>query len=133
MSLSIRWRLTLWNGLALAVVLAGFALLVYWLVAHSLYGQKDRTLRARLERLQTDDRLATERGERLAYWIEEFKDHDGLSAVTYAADGSIVAKTRELAATAVPSLSTVPPGEARIDDQTVPIIGRQRVLAGRLV
>ena len=47
MRLSIRWRLTLWNTLALAVVLAGFAALVYAPArATPCYEQTDRTLLA---------------------------------------------------------------------------------------
>src|SRR5262249_12690631 len=41
MSLSIRWRLTLWNALALTVGLVAFSVLVYSLLAHALYEQVD--------------------------------------------------------------------------------------------
>ena len=51
MPLSVRWRLTLWNVLALAVVLAVFSVLVYGLLAHALYEQVDRSLRAELAQL----------------------------------------------------------------------------------
>ena len=44
MRVSIRWRLTLWNTLALAVMLACFAALVYGLLRHALYEQTDRAL-----------------------------------------------------------------------------------------
>ena len=48
MRLSIRWRLTLWNTLALAVVLLGFAALVYTLLAGALYEQIDHKLLAEM-------------------------------------------------------------------------------------
>ena len=57
MRLSIRWRLTLWNTLALALVLAGFAALVYVLLAHSLYRQVDRKLLSGFHELEHDERL----------------------------------------------------------------------------
>src|SRR5205807_1828203 len=44
MRLSIRWRLTFWNTLALAFVLMGFAALVYGLSARALYQQTDQRL-----------------------------------------------------------------------------------------
>src|SRR5262245_6373088 len=102
MALSIRWRLTLWHSLALAVVLVGFALLVYGLVSHSLYRQIDRKLTASLSLLAQDERLSTQREGRLAYWLEEFKEHDNLFGVIYGPAGAVVAKTPELAADAVP-------------------------------
>jgi hypothetical protein len=49
MRLSIRWRLTLWNLLALAGILLGFGALVYELLEHSLYQRLDRSLAAELQ------------------------------------------------------------------------------------
>jgi hypothetical protein len=46
MRLSIRWRLTLWNTLGLAVMLLAFAALVYGLMRHALYEQIDHKLMA---------------------------------------------------------------------------------------
>jgi hypothetical protein len=48
MRLSIRWRLTLWNILALGLVLLGFAAAVYGLTARALYEQLDDRLLAGL-------------------------------------------------------------------------------------
>ena len=56
MRLSIRWRLTLWNTLALSVVLIGFSALVYGLLAEALYERVDRSLLAELSELENDDR-----------------------------------------------------------------------------
>jgi len=66
MRLSIRWRLTLWNTLALAVLLLGFSVLVYALMAHALYEQVDRALLAEAEQLRRDDRLQSQPEKRLA-------------------------------------------------------------------
>ena len=51
---SIRWRLTLWNLLALAAVLLGFAGLVYGLAAHALYEKTDHDLAAAAQLLEQD-------------------------------------------------------------------------------
>ena len=45
--LSIRWRITLWNTVAFAVVLAGFGVLVYRLLRKIHYDHVDRGLQAR--------------------------------------------------------------------------------------
>ena len=71
MHLSIRWRLTLWNLLTLAVVLLGFGTLVYELLEHALYQKVDRSLLAELEELDHKPDL------NLPYWIKEAKEHDG--------------------------------------------------------
>jgi heavy metal sensor kinase len=129
--LSIRWRLTLWNTLALAVVLACFAALVYALLRHALYQQTDRLLTAAVGQLRTDPRIDTDTDERLHHWVEEFKDHQGLFCVIYRPDGSVRARTPELAEASVPAAPAVE-DERRVWDVQLPAVGRQRVLAGRM-
>jgi heavy metal sensor kinase len=132
MRLSVRWRLTLWNTLALAVLLLGFSGLVYALMRHALYEQVDRSLLAELRQLQQDERLQGQPGERLAYWIEEFLEHEKNFCIVYQADGTVYRRTQELAAASVPA----DPGPAtvvpRFSNQKVPIIGWQRALTTRL-
>jgi heavy metal sensor kinase len=129
--LSIRWRLALWNAAALAVVLAGFAGLAYALLRHALYEQTDRLLESALAQLRSDPRLADDPADRLRHWIGEFKEHQDLFAAVYKADGSLVVRTAELAEDAVPPLPP-DPSDQWIGDVTLPIIGRQRELAGQL-
>jgi heavy metal sensor kinase len=131
MCLSIRWRLTLWNTLALAVVLAGFSGLVYALLRHALYEQLDRTLLAEQEQLRRDDRLAGQAHERLRHWIDEFMEHEKNFCVVYDGD-QVHLRTPELAADAVPPAPRLGPGSQQFSTQTLPIIGRQRVLAAHL-
>ena len=87
MRLSIRWRLTLWNTLALAVVLLIFAAMVYGLVRHALYEQVDHKLETAWQQLRQDDRLKTdavfwkrEVGDIGSRWVEptesDYADHD---------------------------------------------------------
>jgi two-component system heavy metal sensor histidine kinase CusS len=131
--LSIRWRLTLWNTVALAVVLACFAALVYGLLRQALYQQTDRLLLASLDLLRADPRIDTDTGERLHHWVEEFKEHQGLLCVVYRPDGTIRARTPELAEESLPP----PPADGgerlRYDEQLAgPTGGRHRVLAEQL-
>jgi heavy metal sensor kinase len=127
-SLSIRWRLTLWNTFALAVVLAGFAALVYGLLARALYQQIDQRLLGGLRQLEQDRRLAADPAGRLRYWADELREHDNLSCAAYSPGGEILVRTNELAQVSVPAAPAVDAGVRRLSDRDVPIVGRQRVL-----
>jgi heavy metal sensor kinase len=136
MNLSIRWRLTLWNTLGLAVMLLGFAGLIYGLLRHALYEQVDHKLLGALGQLERDTRAVEEPDRRLRYWIYEWREHDNLSAVAYDLDGSVRARTEELAADSVPSAPTTARAadddSRQLEDRMIPILGRQRVLEGGL-
>ncbi len=131
MRLSVRWRLTLWNTLALAILLLGFSCLVYALMAHALYEQVDRSLLSEFRQLQQDERLQTQPEERLAYWIDEFLEHEKNFCIVYHPDGRVYRRTPELAAESVPAdpgpQTTLPHFSIR----QLPIIGRQRTLTSR--
>src|SRR5207245_635493 len=103
MRLSIRWRLTLWNTLALAVVLLGFAALVYGLLARALYQQLDRKLLAGFQELGQDERVAADRDDHLRHWAHERKEHEDVFAVVYGPGGEVRARTEGLAAASVPA------------------------------
>jgi heavy metal sensor kinase len=132
MSLSIRWRLTLWNTLGLAVLLLVFAGLVYALLGHALYEQVDRKLLEAMEQLRQDGRAASHAEERLRYWIFEWREHENLAAVAYDASGNVVARTEQLATASVPPGPAFNLAERQVTDEVIPILGRQRVLQGSL-
>jgi two-component system heavy metal sensor histidine kinase CusS len=129
MRLSIRWRLTLWNTLALAVVLLSFSGLVYLLLRHALYEQIDRTLLTEHAQLEHDERLAEQPTERLQHWVDEFQEHEKFFCVIYDRARRVVLATPELAAD---SITTMPSAETRFSTRNLPIVGRQRVLAAPL-
>jgi heavy metal sensor kinase len=132
MRLSIRWRLTLWNTLALALVLIGFSALIYWLLGEALYERVDRSLLAELTELEKDDRMASRRDERLRHWIYEFKEHENISCIVYDSTGKVHDRTVELAEATIPPVPARSPGEPIHANVSLPIIGRQRTLASRL-
>jgi heavy metal sensor kinase len=132
MRLSIRWRLTLWNTLALAIVLLGFAALVYALSAHALYERIDRTLLTEFRELEQDAPSASEGDAGLHHWIAEAKEHENLSCILYDAKHAVYAHTQELPPDAIPPAPGVKPEGARLGDESVPVVGRQRVLHARL-
>src|SRR5207247_7061180 len=127
---SIRWRLTLWNTLALAVVLAGFSALVYGLLARSLYQQIDQGLLAAFQGLEKEREVKTRAW--LQHEIKEFKEHQDFFCVVYDGAGSVYERTEELAAESVPPGPPLAAGEPRFEDLTLPVISRQRALSGRL-
>src|SRR5713226_8644870 len=135
MHLSIRWRLTLWYTLALAVVLAGFGAAVYGLLVHALYEQIDELLLAQFQLLdhnRQDQRMKSDRRGRLAYLIDEIRDHANVFCVVYDSRGEVYARTEQLAAGSVPPSPAVKAGQHLSENVTLPLIGRQRILAAGL-
>ena len=131
MRLNIRWRLALWNVLGLAVVLAGFAALVYGLAAHTHYEHIDRSLLAEFQELEEEQRPDEENRARLRDWIAEVKEHNNFICVIYDADGKVYERARELSDGATPPAPHVAGGR-RFFDADFPSLGRQRVLVGEL-
>jgi heavy metal sensor kinase len=132
MHLSIRWRLTLWYTLALAVILLGCGALVYALLARALHQGIDRSLLAEFQELKDDPQPASSQDERLRYWITELKEHENIWCVVYDRDGRVVERTATLALESVPPMPSLPPGESRFRDVALPMIGRQRLLNSSL-
>ncbi len=91
MKRSIRWRLTVWNAVGVAVVLVGFMVLVYWLAGRAFRQQADRTADTGFRLVETDPRMATKSAERAKYWVREFDEHMGVLAAIYGPDGSPLA------------------------------------------
>ena len=56
MSLSIRWRLAIWNALAFGALLAAFAALVYFLARRDAIRAVDRKLTGCLDQFARDER-----------------------------------------------------------------------------
>jgi len=94
--MSIRRRLTLWNAIAFATVLVGFAGLVYLLASRALWQQANRTADTGFRLVETDPRLMTDTDVRVRYWLDEFDEHMGIVAGVYRVDGSSVAVHPEL-------------------------------------
>jgi two-component system, OmpR family, heavy metal sensor histidine kinase CusS len=130
--LSIRWRLTLWNTLALTVVLLSFAAMVYCLLRHALYEQLDNRLLAAWQVMEQDHRLKADADDRLRYWATELYEHHGIFTIVYAANGQVRLRTPELAEASVPAAPATPVAAPVRVDLAVPALGRQRVLDGRL-
>jgi heavy metal sensor kinase len=141
MRLPIRWRLTLWNTVALAVVLLGLGGLVSVLLvqlhahidreigerAERSLARVDQSLRAELQTLGSDRRIATQGRARLSYLIAEFLEHEKIYCVLYDTEGKVYERTKELAAQSIPH-PPPPPAEPMFSEASIPIIRRQRIL-----
>ncbi len=126
MGLSIRWRLTLWNTLTLAVVLVGFSALVYGLLKHALYERTDQLLLSELQELKQNP------NRDLAHWIKEIKEHHNLFCVAYDSAGGVYQRTEALPPETILPASSLPGGENDFADGPVPIIGHQRMLSSQV-
>jgi heavy metal sensor kinase len=132
MRLSIRWRLTLWNLLALGAVLVGFSALVYGLTARALYQQIDSNLLGGFRLVERDPRLSGDRDGRLRYWTYELHEHNGIFSAAYGRGGEVLARTQELSAESVPPAPEDARAGPRYRDAAVPVLGRQRLLVGHV-
>jgi heavy metal sensor kinase len=121
MGLSIRWRLTLWNTLALAVVLLGFSAVVYTMMHHALYERVDHSLGSVLQELEGKS------NPDLRYWIKEAKEHHNMLCVVYS-QGNVEERTEELASVNVPAMPAPNGRERNYADMTLPVLGHQRTL-----
>jgi heavy metal sensor kinase len=75
--LSIRWKLTLWYGGVLAVVLAVFSTAVYFTMRHQLLARIDQGLTEELADVLSEVRQARDERD-LAEWLERrFAHHEG--------------------------------------------------------
>ena len=122
MGLSIRWRLTLWNTLALAVVLLGFSALIYAMLRHALYERVDHSLFSVFQEIESKT------NPDLRYWIKEAKEHENILCVAYDSRGSVQERTEELPSASVPAIPTRNGRELSHADMTLPVLGHQRSL-----
>jgi heavy metal sensor kinase len=146
MALTIRWRLTLWNTLALAVVLFGMAGLVHVLMLRTqqridqalqerltaAVQRTDQTLLEEFRHLEPDEPGARDPVKYLEHWIGEFKEHHNIYCVVYEPGGTVFLRTVDMPAAGVPPAPSRPPPEGLLADATLPVLGRQRTLTGRL-
>jgi two-component system heavy metal sensor histidine kinase CusS len=85
--LSIRWKLTLWYGGVLAVVLALFSMAVYFTMRHQLLGRIDQGLTEELADVLSEVERARNE-DSLKEWLDRrFAHHEGFDFQITRADG----------------------------------------------
>jgi len=129
---TIRRRLTLLNTLALAVLLAAFAALIYLLQARAIIERVDEKMEESWRQLQRDPRLIEEPAAR-ERWLKESWERDEVAIGVFAPDGRLLAQTAELPAGAMPEYAVnipqeAPPPQLQFSTQVLPIVGERRQL-----
>jgi heavy metal sensor kinase len=128
MPLSLRWRLTLWNTLALMVGLLGFAVLVYLLLANALSQRLDRELMTEFRELRQEVVKSGAGPENLRKLIHDIKDNENLLCVIYDPAGQVIARTDSLPRAAIPPRQPGLLMEAHLESATIGNLGRFRTL-----
>ncbi|MCI0705244.1 MAG: heavy metal sensor histidine kinase [Planctomycetia bacterium] len=106
--LSIRWKLTLWYGLVLAVLLTGFSAVVYWTLRHQLMSRIDLGLTEELADVRYEvERAADTLG--LLVWLDRrFARHEGFDFQITRPDGTRFFVNERLADKNLPLSPAVP-------------------------
>ena len=86
--LGIRWKLTLWYGLVLAVLLTGFSAVVYFTLRHQLMERIDQGLTEELADVRYEVERAPDAPGLLAWLDRRFAHHEGFDFQISRADGS---------------------------------------------
>jgi heavy metal sensor kinase len=131
MSLSVRWRLALWNALAFGALLVAFAALVYILARRDAVAAVDRKLQNSLDQFARDERNVDDPA-RLQHWIGEFWEHDQVACAVFDPDGKRRERTLELTSDALPDQPLPTGGGPSFATIAHPILQRQRVLTAPL-
>lgn len=127
-TVSIRWRITLWNTAAFAVVLLGFGFLVYTLLKQTHYDQMDRGLSARFRQVLQDEKLGEEPKERFRYWVRKFGKHIEMSGLVLDKEGHPIARAEQLASAQKLPVPSGVSSKPRFDNLTRPELGEVRRL-----
>lgn len=127
--LSIRWRMTLWNTLAFALVLVVFGIAVYGLLRRTHLQQIDRGLTARFDELArlvgADDRAEAQ----LRRWMEGLQKHPSLTFVVCDSQGSLVVHDPRLDAAGIRLLQAKQSTGRLFVTVALPGAGQYRLLA----
>lgn len=100
--LGVRWKLTVWYGVVLAVVLAVFSLAVYWTMRHQMMERIDQGLREELGDVRSEVTRAADAAT-LSQWLERrFGRHEGIDFQITRADGSRLFVSDRLAGKSFP-------------------------------
>jgi len=131
--LGVRWKLTLWYGVVLAVVLAAFSSTVYWTMRHHLLGRIDQGLREELADVRSEVERATDPAS-LSQWLgRRFARHEGFDFQITRTDGSRFFISDRLDKVSLPVIVHVKDvTEPIFESVTLKDAGRWRVVSVRL-
>lgn len=131
-SLSIRWRMTVWNTIAFAIVLVAFGVLVYSLLLRTHLKQVDRALASRLAHLQQLARAENDPEPPLRRWTKSLHKQPSLTELVFDAAGNVVAHDERLDEPSVSTLTANRPALRQFASRNLPPLGKYRLLAGEV-
>jgi heavy metal sensor kinase len=99
----IRWKLTLWYGLVLAVLLAAFSAAVYWAVRLHLLQTLDRELAEELNDLRFEIDRSPDEATLLVWLGRRFAQHESFDFQILRADGSRLFASERIAERGLPA------------------------------
>lgn len=131
--LGVRWKLTLWYGVVLGVVLTAFGAAVYWTMRHQLLERIDQGLREELGDVRHEVERANDPAS-LTPWLERrFARHEGFDFQITRPDGSRFFVSERLAGTSLPITALLPDSSApAFESVTLADGGRWRVVSMRV-
>jgi heavy metal sensor kinase len=131
--LGIRWRLTLWYGLVLAVLLTGFSAVVYWTLRHQLMERIDQGLTEELADVRYEVERATDAPGLLVWLDRRFAHHEGFDFQIIRSDGTRFFANDRLTDKTLPLSPAVPDHPAPPNFETINAgQGRWRVVTVRV-
>jgi heavy metal sensor kinase len=126
--LSIRWRLTLWYGLALGAVLAVFGTAVYFTMRHELIARIDADLAGELQEVADDIGTTADWPKLTERWARRFARRGGYEFQVSHVRGDLLAQSDRLRPSGMP----IPPISAslrHLDFENAPLGSRTVELA----
>lgn len=100
--LSIRWKLTLWYGFILSLLLTGFSLTVYWTMRHHLLERIDEGLSEELADVRYEIERASDEAGLTTWLVRRFARHEGFDFQVTRADGTRFFGSERMAHKALP-------------------------------
>lgn len=123
--LSIRWRLTLWYGIVLGIVLTGFGTAVYLIMGRELLAQQDAALSEELAEIVREVERATSWSGLRAELTRQFARHEGYEFQVATPSGEILFQSGRLGSVALP-VQTLPAGFAQ-ESHSLEALGKWRI------
>jgi heavy metal sensor kinase len=128
-ALSVRLRLTLWFGAALAAVLLGFGTMIYLLMRHQQFERVDDGLREELSDVLSEVQKGSDRQAMLGWLERRFAHHEGFDFQVTSNSGERIFANLRLGDRRLPtSKLSVGSDTPAYETVSIPQVGRYRIV-----
>tara|TARA_R110002167_G_scaffold220633_3_gene425266 strand:- start:7434 stop:8861 length:1428 start_codon:yes stop_codon:yes gene_type:complete len=132
-SLSIRWRLTLWYGFALAVMLCLFSLVLILLVWQQALTRTDSGLREELQEIGLEVSLADSASIFATQAAARFSQHDFYEFIVTDESGQVIFNSSDLEQPVVTAMSSIAElNQERLETYELTDLGPYRIASTRM-